>query len=51
MAYGLPMLAAGDRVPDVGVWAAPREESRPLREVLGAGYALLAFYVWDWSPT
>lgn len=45
------MLEAGDRVPDVRVWIEPREEPRGLREVLGAGYALLCFYVWDWSPT
>jgi len=45
------MLDAGDAVPEVLVWAAPREESRPLREVLGAGLTLLCFYVWDWSPT
>ena len=45
------MLEAGAPVPDVQVWAAPGEEARPLREVLGAGYALLCFYVWDWSPT
>ena len=45
------MLAADDRVPDVRVWTAPREEPQSLREVLGAGYTLLCFYVWDWSPT
>jgi hypothetical protein len=45
------MLGAGDLVPDVQVWTAPREDARPLRGVLGAGLALLAFYVWDWSPT
>ena len=45
------MLGPGDPVPDVRVWAAPREEARRLVEVLGAGYALLCFYVWDWSPT
>ena len=45
------MLAAGDRVPDVKVWTAPREEARRLRDVLGAGLALLSFYLWDWSPT
>jgi hypothetical protein len=45
------MLEAGDRVPEVQVWTAPREESRPLRQVLGAGLTLLCFYVWDWSPT
>jgi hypothetical protein len=45
------VLGPGDSVPDVLVWAAPREEGRQLRQVLGAGYALLAFYIWDWSPT
>jgi hypothetical protein len=45
------MLAAGDRVPDVPVWATIREEARPLREVLGPGFSLLCFYVFDWSPT
>ena len=45
------MLGSGDRVPDVHVWTAPREEARPLAEVLGAGLALLCFYVHDWSPT
>ena len=45
------MLDAGARVPHVQVWASPREEARPLAEVLGAGYALLCFYLADWSPT
>jgi hypothetical protein len=45
------VLGPGDPVPDVHVWAAPREEPRSLREVLGAGYSLLAFYLFDWSPT
>jgi hypothetical protein len=45
------VLGPGEAVPDVRVWAAPREEPRALRDVLGAGYALLCFYVWDWSPT
>ena len=45
------MLEAGERVPDVQVWAAPREEARRCAEVLGAGLALLCFYVYDWSPT
>jgi hypothetical protein len=44
------MLEAGSAVPDVKVWTAPREEATPLREVLGTGYALLCFYVFDWSP-
>jgi hypothetical protein len=45
------MLAAGDPIPDVRVWTAPREELRPLGAVLGSGLSLLAFYVFDWSPT
>lgn len=49
--YARPVLEPGDSVPDVRVWSAPQEHSRPLRQVLGAGYALLNFYLWDWSPT
>jgi peroxiredoxin len=45
------VLEAGARVPDVRVWADIREESKPLREILGSGLCLLCFYVWDWSPT
>jgi hypothetical protein len=45
------VLEAGDLVPEVEVWAAPREEARQLREVLGAGLTLLSFYLWDFSPT
>jgi len=45
------VLGPGDSVPDVAVWAAPREEAQPLRQILGSGYAFLCFYVWDWSPT
>jgi len=45
------MLEAGDRVPEVQIWTAPREDSRLLHQVLGAGLTLLCFYVWDWSPT
>ena len=45
------VLEAGDSVPDVRVWTAPREESQALAEVLGDGLSLLCFYVWDWSPT
>jgi len=43
------MLEAGSGVPDVMVWGAPREEAAPLRDLLGAGFTLLCFYVWDWS--
>jgi hypothetical protein len=45
------MLRAGDRVPDVEVWTAPREDAQPLKDVLGSGLSLLCFYVFDWSPT
>jgi hypothetical protein len=45
------MLDAGERVPDVQVWTAPREGPRPLSQVLGGGLTLLCFYIWDWSPT
>jgi hypothetical protein len=44
------VLEAGSAVPDVSVWTAPREDAAPLRDVLGAGFALLCFYVFDWSP-
>jgi peroxiredoxin len=44
------MLEPGSAVPDVSVWRAPREEAVRLHEALGAGYALLCFYVFDWSP-
>ena len=45
------MLEAGARVPDVQVWGSPREEPSPLREVLGEGWTLLCFYLYDWSTT
>ena len=32
------------------VWVAPREEAKSLREILGEGFSLLCFYVFDWSP-
>jgi len=41
------VLEPGTRVPDVHVWTAPREESRPLKEVLGTGRSYLCFYLWD----
>jgi hypothetical protein len=44
------MLEAGSAVPDVSVWAAIREEQRPLSDTLGSGLTLLCFYVYDWSP-
>lgn len=48
--YGLPMLGPGDLVPDVKVWADLREEAKPLGELLGPGWSLLLFYLFDWSP-
>jgi hypothetical protein len=45
------VLSLGDRVADVQVWTAPREDARSLKEVLGEGLSLLCFYVFDWSPT
>ena len=45
------MLGPGDTVPDVRVWAAPREDSVRLAAALGGGLVLLCFYLWDWSPT
>jgi hypothetical protein len=45
------MLEPGSSVPDVRVWSAPREEARPLKEILGPGFSLLCYYVYDWSPT
>jgi hypothetical protein len=45
------MLEPRSSVPDVMVWGAPREEAVPLREVLGDGFTLLCFYLYDWSPT
>ena len=48
--YRLDMLGSGDQVPDVEVWEAPREQARPLKDILGAGFSLLCFYVYDWSP-
>jgi hypothetical protein len=45
------VLGAGDAVPDVRVWTEPRQSPQPLSDVLGDGLTLLAFYLWDWSPT
>jgi hypothetical protein len=45
------MLDAGSAVPDVAVWSAPREESRPLSDVLGVGLTLLCFYLYDCTLT
>jgi hypothetical protein len=45
------MLGPGDAVPDVRVWATPREDSVQLAAAVGDGLVLLCFYLWDWSPT
>jgi hypothetical protein len=45
------VLEAGGRVPNVKVWTSPREEAKPLTEILGPGFSLLAFYLYDWSTT
>ena len=45
------MIAAGEPLPDVDVWIAPRERV-PLRELAPPGEALLfLFYLFDWSST
>ncbi len=44
------MLEPGRQLPDALVWAAPREEARSLRDLLGGAPALLCFYYHDWSP-
>jgi hypothetical protein len=46
----MPMLAAGDPIPEATVWTAPRTSS-PLRELLGGRPALVLFYLFDWSST
>ena len=43
------MLEAGQPLPEARVWAAPREESQQLREVLAGAPALLCFYYYNWS--
>jgi hypothetical protein len=45
------VLGPGDPVPDANIWNGPGEGPRLLREVLGDGAVLLAFYLFDWSPT
>ncbi len=55
-AYAPLMLGKGDAVPTASrVWTQPRESSRLLGDVLGEtagdGFALLCFYLFDWSPT
>jgi hypothetical protein len=45
------VLEAGASVPDVQIWTSPREDAQPLKHVLGEGWTLLCFYIYDWSPT
>jgi peroxiredoxin len=45
------VLEAGARVPDVQIWTSPREDAQALKDVLGEGWTLLCFYLYDWSPT
>jgi hypothetical protein len=44
------VLAAGDRLPEVALWTAPRERLA-LRELILERPALLLFYIFDWSST
>jgi hypothetical protein len=44
------VLAAGERIPDVELWTAPRERVA-LRELVTDGPALFLFYLFDWSST
>jgi peroxiredoxin len=44
------MLAVGERIPDVRVWMAPREEVS-LRHLAAERPLLLLFYLFDWSST
>jgi hypothetical protein len=43
------VLEAGDCVPEVEVWTAPREEAQPLKNVLGGRLSVLCFYLYEWS--
>ena len=44
------VLAVGDPIPDVRLWAAPREQVS-LRELAAEKPLLLLFYLFDWSST
>jgi hypothetical protein len=44
------VLAVGDRLPEVSVWTAPREQ-RGLSELVADGPVLFLFYLFDWSST
>ena len=45
------MLGPGDAIPEARVWVSPREGPTWLEHVLAGERALLAFYLFDWSPT
>jgi hypothetical protein len=44
------VLVAGERIPDVQVWKAPRERVA-LGELVAERPALFLFYLFDWSST
>jgi len=44
------VLAAGDSIPDVQVWLAPRE-AVSLHDLVSEGAVLVLFYLFDWSST
>jgi peroxiredoxin len=44
------VLSAGDPVPEVTVWTAPRQ-AISLREFLQDEPAVVVFYLFDWSAT
>jgi peroxiredoxin len=44
------MLSLGERIPDVSVWAGPREPVS-LRELATERPLLILFYLFDWSST
>jgi len=44
------VLEAGDPIPDVQVWLAPRE-AVSLRDLVSEGAVLVLFYLFDWSGT
>jgi peroxiredoxin len=44
------VLAVGDQIPDVRLWASPREQVS-LRELAAEKPLLLLFYLFDWSST
>jgi peroxiredoxin len=44
------VLAVGDQIPDVTLWASPQERVS-LREAAAEKPLLLLFYLFDWSST